>query len=102
MHLTSDNSHPPTPLHDWSANSDWDITAFSMKDRCLSCKVARYNPMSGARAVTSNSVAAGPCPERDWRGLIADELRPYVIAYTMNDGHKLTPSEKLALQAVQP
>ena len=105
MHPTSENdqhSGPPEPLHDWAANSDWDVRAFSMKDKCLSCKVTRYNPMSGARAVTSNSIAAGPCPQHDWRELSIDELRPYVIAFTTDDGHTLTPSEKLALQAVQP
>jgi hypothetical protein len=92
MHLTSDNSQPPawtfdstgcpTPYHRWAANEDATIRAYGLKDRCISCRVTRYNPMSGVSAVWDNAVAAGPCPQKDWRTLDLDkDLRSYLIAW---------------------
>jgi hypothetical protein len=114
MHLTSDNSQPPawtfdstgcpTPYHRWAANEDATgaIKAHSMKDRCLTCGVSRYSPLSGVIGVKSNSVAAGPCPEKPWRELLnTPALTPYVLNYVDDSGSvRLTPSERAALAEV--
>lgn len=71
----------PQPYHEWRANLDWDVKAFSMKDRCTICNVARYDPMSGERAERSNAVAAGPCPKHNHRDLTDAELTPYLAAW---------------------
>lgn len=70
--MTTDKT--PEPYHRWAANEDWDVKAFSLKDKCLSCGVARYNPGPHSTSDTSNGVAAGPCPQKPWRELSVEQL----------------------------
>jgi hypothetical protein len=81
----------PQPYHRWAANEDADVQAFSLKDRCLSCRVQRNNPMAGISTVESNAVAAGQCPGRIWLDLDDFELRPYLLAYV---DKPTTPAER--------
>lgn len=88
----------PQPYHRWAANEDVDVRAFSLKDRCLVCCVTRSNPMPGISAVWSNAVAAGPCPQRDWRALDPKtDLRPYLVAYL---DEPTTPSERAVFDSL--
>lgn len=89
----------PQPYHRWAANEGLHAPkAFSMKDRCLTCGVPRMSHLSGVTGVWINSVAAGACPERDWRELTEAELAPYVIAYV---DEPQTPTQRAMLDAAQ-
>jgi hypothetical protein len=81
--MTTDKT--PEPLHDWSANHDADIRPFGTHDRCLSCYVLRYSPMSGMPDLRSNAVAAGPCPQQLWRDLPESEIQKQVNLFTGNE-----------------
>lgn len=62
---------PADQQHRWRANEDADIAPNTLRDRCLTCNVLRYDalehslsvgPQRRQRAAYSNARAAGPCP----------------------------------------
>lgn len=57
--------------HRWAANEDADLLPFGLRDRCLVCRVRRYDRLvelsslpeeRRKRAEATNAAAAGPCP----------------------------------------
>lgn len=71
--------------HRWSANEDARIRPFGVQDRCLSCGVPRHDPMSGARALMRNAIAAGACPNKPLRELTEAEIDEAVDRYTSEE-----------------
>ena len=62
---------PEQSYHRWRANEDPDIAPNTLRDRCLTCNVLRYDalehslsvgPQRRQRAADSNARAAGSCP----------------------------------------
>ena len=67
--------------HRWHANSDALIKPYGLHDKCLSCGVHRYDPGAGDRALRSNAVAAGPCPQKPWRELPEETIATLIEEY---------------------